>query len=309
LISGGVSGANQKIGIVTAYGSSTIQKDLNTFCTTFGLPATQIQIVYPQGQPTQTDAGWKLETSLDVEWAHAIAPGAGILLVVAKSPVVSSLLTCVNTAVQGGANQVSMSWGNAEFSGQVSFDHTFNVSGVSFFAASGDKGAGAQWPASSPYVVGVGGTTLKNTSSVYSEVAWSGSGGGISAYETRPTFQIGWQSARNRGVPDVSFDANPSTGVAVYSGGWTVVGGTSAGSPQWAGIAALVNSRRKALGKTPVSRMPAALYSAAAAAYSGNFYDVTVGNDGGFNAGAKYDYVTGLGSPHVGNLTASLAAQ
>ena len=316
LINGGNTGAGQKIGIVVAYGSSTIQKDLDKFCSTFGIPSTTIQIGYPVGTPRQSDSGWAMETTLDVEWAHATAPGATIVLEVVPTAALSSLLSGVTAAVNAGASQVSMSWGSSEFSGEKSFDYVFLPAGVSFFCASGDSGAGASWPAASPYVTGVGGTTLNHNTKTgtYSEVAWSGSGGGKSAYESRPSYQNGWHTATGRGIPDVSFVANPNTGVSICytSGGkqvWTVVGGTSAGSPQWAGIAALVNARRKTVGKTPISHITTSLYTAASSAYSADFYDVTSGNDGGYNAGLKYDFVTGLGSPHVAALFSTLVAQ
>jgi subtilase family serine protease len=174
------NGAGQVIGIVDAYGSSTIQSDLNNFCATFGLPATTVSIYYPQGVPGH-NSGWALETSLDVEWAHAIGPGARIVLVVAASASLSNLLSAVDYAVALGAKQVSMSWGGNEFSTKASYDYHFNVGGVTFLASSGDSGAGVSWPASSPYVVGVGGTSLALDASgnVISETACSGSGGGL----------------------------------------------------------------------------------------------------------------------------------
>jgi len=207
-----------------------------------------LSIVYPQGKPT-SNSGWALETSLDAEWAHVVAPAAKIVVVVAKSSSLSDLLTAVDYAVKTvGAKQVSMSWGSAEFSSETSYDSHFNKSGVTFFASSGDRGAGVMWPAASPYVVGVGGTTLQLDSSgnVISETGWSGSGGGVSAYEAKPAFQNVWQKAGKRSVPDVSYNADPYTGFPVYitnyggSTGWITVGGTSAGAPQWAAQQALV---------------------------------------------------------------------
>ena len=306
------NGAGQTIAIVDAYGSSTIQNDLNIFCATYGLPTTTVQIAFPSGKPKRSSSGWALETSLDVEWAHAMAPGANILLVVAKSASLSDLLTAVDAAVKAGAKQVSMSWGGGEFSSETSYDYHFNVAGVTFTASSGDSGSGVQWPAASPYVVSVGGTTLSVDSSgnFLSETAWSGSGGGISSYETRPGFQNGWQGASGRGVPDVSYDADPNTGVSVYIGnyngssGWVTVGGTSAGAPQWASLFARANASRSA----SLSLTDIAIYSLANANYSGDFRDITSGNNGGFSATARYDYVTGLGSPLVGTLVPALSS-
>src|SRR5262249_26215104 len=156
----------------------------------------------------------------------------------------------VDAAVQAGAHQVSMSWGGSEFSSETSYDSHFKRSGVCFTASSGDSGAGVEWPAASPNVVSVGGTSLKidSTGAVTSETAWSGSGGGVSVYEAKPTYQTGWQSNTTRTVPDVSYLADPNTGVSVYisgyngGSGWVTVGGTSVGAPQWAAILALTTA-------------------------------------------------------------------
>src|SRR6267154_3469180 len=135
------TGANQKIAIVDAYGNASIQSDLNTFCSQFGLSSTTVQII---GNNTSTDTGWALETALDVEWAHAIAPGATIILSVAASSSSSDLLNAVDAAVAAGATVVSMSWGGPEFSGMSYYDNHFNRSGVTFTASSGDSGAGVE---------------------------------------------------------------------------------------------------------------------------------------------------------------------
>ncbi len=295
------TGAGQVIAIVDAYGSSTIQNDVAVFSKTYGLPSATLSVYYPQGKTNRIDSGWALETSLDVEWAHAIAPQAKIVLVVAKSASLSNLLGAVDYAVSLGAKQISMSWGSNEFSSETSYDSHFNKAGVTFLASSGDNGAGVSWPAVSPSVVGVGGTSLyvDALGNVSGETAWSGSGGGISAYVTRPAYQNGWNSSSNRGVPDVSYNADPNTGVSVYIGnyngsaGWVTVGGTSAGAPQWAGLIALVNATRT----QTLSSADVSLYAAASAHYSTEYRDVTSGNNGTYNAGQLYDYVTGLGSP------------
>ena len=307
------TGAGQTIAIVDAYGSTTLQSDLNNFCIAMGIPSTTLGIYYPQGKPSTANSGWALETALDVQWAHAIAPGAKIVVVIAKSASISNLLGAVDYAVKNlGAKQVSMSWGAAEFSGETSYDSHFNKSGVSFFAASGDNGSGVIWPAASPYVVAVGGTTLSlDANGLASEVAWSGSGGGVSAYEKKPTYQSGWQSTTARTVPDVSYNANPSTGFPVYisnyngSTGWITVGGTSAGAPQWAALQALVNSSRT----SALNGVLTALYAVAGTTYSANFYDITLGNNGGYTTTLSYDYVTGLGSPNAAALVPSLIAK
>ena len=146
-----------------------------------------------------------------------------------------------------------MSWGGSEFSAESAYDSYFTSTtvnpGIVFFAAIGDSGAGVIWPSSSPNVVSVGGTTLNVTSTgaLISETAWSDSGGGVSAYETQPAYQANYGlTYAKRACPDVSFDANPNTGVSVYDStpyegesGWWDVGGTSVGAPSWAAIQAL----------------------------------------------------------------------
>lgn len=306
------TGAGQNIAIVDAYGSPTIQNDLNAFCKQFGLPATTVKIYYPQGKPSKNDSGWALETSLDVEWAHAIAPQATILLVVTKTASLNDLLGAVDYAVKLGAKQVSMSWGASEFSGESSYDFHFNKAGVTFTASSGDNGAGVLWPAVSPYVVGVGGTSLRldSNGNVLSETGWSGSGGGTSAYVAEPAFQQAWQTSGKRMVPDVSYDADPNTGFPVYdttaySGvkGWFQVGGTSAGAPQWAALIALANASRA----SALSAVDTPLYYLGSPSTLGLYYrDVTQGSNGAFSDKTGYDEVTGLGSPLANDLVPAL---
>ncbi len=252
------TGAGETIAIVDAYDDPSIQSDLNTFDTQFGLPAATVTKVNETGGSTlpSTDStgGWELEESLDVEWAHAMAPGAKILLVEASSPNDSDLLAAVGYAA-AHANVVSMSWGGGEFSGESSYDGDFSKSGVAFVASSGDSGAPISWPAASPNVLAVGGTalTLGSDNTWSSETGWSGSGGGPSAYESQPSYQTGFvTSTTKRANPDVAYDASPSTGYAVYdsdpysgtSYGWLTVGGTSAGAPQWAAILAIADQGR-----------------------------------------------------------------
>jgi subtilase family serine protease len=312
------TGAGQKIAIVDAYGNASIQSDMDTFCAQFGLPATTVQIL---GTNPGTDTGWALETALDVEWAHAIAPGATIILSVARSSGINDLLSAVDAAVSAGATVVSMSWGAAEFSGVSTYDSHFNKAGVTFTASSGDNGAGLEWPAVSPYVVSVGGTTLTldSNNDRVSETAWSGSGGGISSYVAIPSYQSGWQSNAGRGVPDVSYLADPNTGVLVYdsvNGGWFVVGGTSAGAPQWAAAIALANQLRLASGASAIGAANPSIYSKAKGStttpYSVSptyFYDVSSGNNGTYTAAPPYDFVTGVGSLVANTLLPALVPQ
>src|SRR5439155_25939585 len=155
-------GAGQTIAIVDAYDAPNIQSDLNTFSTQFGLPTSGFTFTkaYAQGSQPPADGGWAQEISLDVEWAHAIAPQANILLVEAANSSLTNLLGAVDYAVAHGAAAVSMSWGAADFSAESTFDSHFNVTGVTFLASSGDTGGQVLYPSASPAVVSVGGTTL-----------------------------------------------------------------------------------------------------------------------------------------------------
>jgi hypothetical protein len=321
-------GTGQTIAIVDAYNDPNIKSDLATFDSTFGLAAANLTVVSQTGSATSlptTNTDWSLEISLDVEWAHAIALGAKIVLVEASSSSLSDLLTAVQYAsTKTGASVVSMSWGTDEFRSEISYDSYFSTSGVTYVASSGDSGT-VSWPSVSPNVVSVGGTTLSLTSSgaYSSETAWSDSGGGVSTYESLPSYQkmIGI-SASGRVTPDVSYDANPSTGYKVYdtegSSGWTVVGGTSAGAPQWAGIIAIINQERAAAGTKATGQSTTALSSQADAMLytlyqtkaSQDFHDVISGsNSSGFKAMSGYDAVTGMGSPVVSSLVSDLTTQ
>ena len=244
--SGSVSGtgAGQTIAIVDAYNDPNIVNDLKAFDSQFALAAPpKLTVVNENGSSRlpAASASWAMEISLDVEWAHAIAPGANILLVEANSSSLGDLLTAVNYArQQPGVTAVSMSWGGSEFNGETSYNSYFATpSGhvpVTFVASSGDSGGDGMWPAVSPNVLAVGGTTLTSINSPSTETAWSGSSGGVSAYESEPSYQTGVQSTGRRTTPDVADDANPNTGLAIYDSvsyagesGWFTVGGTSAG--------------------------------------------------------------------------------
>jgi len=294
-------GAGTTIAIIDAYDAPNIANDLATFSSNFGLPAATF-VEYKMATTIAVDSGWALEISLDVEWAHAIVPQATILLVEARSNSLSDLLSAVSYATTyPGVKAVSMSWGGSEFSTETSYDSYFSKPGITFFASSGDSGSGVIWPSSSPNVVAVGGTTLNMVgNTVTSETAWSGSGGGISYYESKPTYQANYGlTYARRAVPDVSYDADPNTGVLVYDStpyqvlsGWWVVGGTSVGAPQWAAIQALgLNANNNNF-----------YQDAKSASYSSYFRDITVGSNGN-TAGTGYDLVTGLGSPVTTNFT------
>lgn len=294
-------GTAQTIAIVVAYGNTNIQTDLNSFCGQYGIPTNSVSVVYPSGAVTNADSGWAGETSLDVEWAHAMAPGANLLLVVSPDDSVANMLAAVAYA-STNANVVSMSWSAPESRDlSTQYDGLFAVPGVTFVAAAGDAGAGVNWPASSTNVLAVGGTTLSTDwYGNINESAWSGSAGGISTVEQIPAWQVGWNINYGRGVPDVAYDADPYTGVSVYftdptltnSGGWYVFGGTSAGTPQWAALA----GRRGQLLSSNTNSLNAVLYGNANTNYSGLFNDITTGWNG-YPAVLGYDLVTGLGTP------------
>jgi subtilase family serine protease len=256
------NGSGETIALVEAYHDSTLSSDLATFDQEYNLPAPSLTVVNQAGQVANN--GWALEEALDVEWAHAIAPGANLLVVEAKSQSRQDLLNAVNTArYTPGVVAVSMSWGFAETRNENSYNIYFQTpaghAGITFVAASGDNGAGgAEWPSSSPEVLSVGGTTLSVDSlgNYESEAAWSGSGGGYSRFVTEPSYQRSLQRTGGRSTPDVAFDADPGTGVEVYEtplgashGSWQVVGGTSLGTPGWSAIIAIVDQGRALDGK------------------------------------------------------------
>ena len=185
------NGSGQKIAIVDAYNDPNIKTELAVFDSAFNLPRPpSLTVVGQTGTSAlpSNDAVWALEEALDVEWAHALAPGASIVLVEANSASVPDLMAAVNVAKRiSRVSVIAMSWGASEFSGETAYDSVFTTPGVTFVAGSGDNGSfgGPLWPASSPNVLAVGGTTLQvNTSGNYlGETAWSGSGGGISTIE------------------------------------------------------------------------------------------------------------------------------
>ena len=297
------------IAIIIAYDNPNIEKDLAVFNSQFALPACTVangcfeKVKMATNVPTSAD--WSIESALDVQWSHAIASSSKILLVEARSDRGTDLLAAVNYArTRRDVVAVSMSWGGNEFSSESSYEAYFTSPyGAQFFAASGDSGNGTSWPAVSANVISVGGTTInRNASGAFvSETAWSGSGGGASQYIREPSRQLtfGVPSANGkRATPDVAYNANPDSGYPVYSSvpyygstGWYQVGGTSAGTPQWAAIAsASANS---------VSANK--LYTDAKTSNQAYLRDITSGTNGvcGFycTAASGFDYTTGLGTP------------
>jgi kumamolisin len=291
------------IAIVDAFHYATAENDLNVFSSQFGLPACTkangcFQVV-TLGK--RSNCGWAQEAALDIEWAHAMAPGASIVLVEAASSSFADLFHAVDIAkALPGVRQVSMSWGGSEFSSEASNDSAHLLqSGVVFFASSGDTGGATIYPGTSPNVVSAGGTTIHRTNGAFtSETGWSGSGGGPSKYEGRPSYQdaISAIVGSARGVPDFSFDADPNSGVSVYdstscqgASGWLVFGGTSVSSPSLAGIVNLANGKAASSGDELTM-----IYLNRAT--STDFRDILTGTAGSFTAVPGWDFVTGVGS-------------
>ena len=328
------TGSGQTIAIVVAYNAPNIAADLATFDSKFGLPAPKSFKKVSQTGSTSvlpaTDANWALETSLDVEWAHALAPLASILLVEAKSSSLTDLSTAIDYAAKSGASVISNSWGTVgEINGEALNDTHCKLTKAVCVFSTGDSGNPGGYPAYSPWVLAVGGTTMQLATdatgavSVASESAWSGSGGGSSIYEAKPDYQTGFGTGTGRAIPDVSYDADPSTGFAVYdstpfngSSGWFQMGGTSAGAPQWAAILAAANQLRVAKRKTVLAAYAtsAPLYRAQTIIYklTSGLADISTGPTNGTcdlcSVSVGYDYVTGLGSPRTGIDTALAAA-
>ncbi|MEN6450965.1 MAG: FG-GAP-like repeat-containing protein [Thermoguttaceae bacterium] len=326
-------GTGQTVAIVDAYDNPNIASDLQVFCTKYGLPAadfTKLNQSGVAGSYPSGDTGWGMEEALDVEWVHAIAPGAKIILFEANSNYDADLMAAVNTARNyAGVTVVSMSWGGNESSSDTGYNSYFTTpsghAGVTFVASTGDSGAPGGYPAYSPNVLAVGGTTLSintSTSAYLSETGWNGSGGGISSYEAKPAYQstLATQSSTKRTIPDVAFDADPSSGVAVYDtygySGWSNVGGTSLSAPCWGGLLAITNQLRVANGSAALNpygnptETQTLLYGLAGttSAYnpSGDYHDITSGSNG-YSAAAGYDLVTGLGSPVANKVVLDLA--
>ena len=306
------TGGSGTIAIVDAYDYPTAEDDLNAFSSQFGLPPCTsasgcFQVVYASGTKPEPNCGWAQESAIDIEWAHAMAPGAKIVLVEAASSSFSDLLQGVAVAsslVAGSkgrdSGEVSMSWGGSEFRGETTLDSLFATRNVVYFGASGDSPGKPIYPAASPNVVAAGGTTVNRDSNgmFTSESAWKSGGGGPSKYEPLPSYQAAIASiiGSTRGTPDFSFDADPSTGVSVYDttpcqglSGWLVFGGTSVSSPSLAGI---VNLAGSFLGSTDLEL--STIYS-----HLGNasdFRDITTGKAGKFRALTGWDFATGVGS-------------
>jgi len=306
------TGGKNAIAVVEYGSNSTVQSDFNTFNSTFGLPAATLTQICATGGtcPSNDGSGWDVETALDVQYSHAMAPNAQIIIAeFSNDPLGDGAETDAAKAVAAaGGGEVSNSWqydGGEGWCGsggcEKSYDHYFVYSGVVFFASAGDGGATPGYPSVSPNVVSAGGTTIiRNGSGNYTgQNGWSGGGGGLSAYEPRPSYQNVIKSIVGsfRGTPDVSADANPDTGVAVYNttgcGGWCQVGGTSVASPTLAGITNAAGGF-----KTSTNAELTKIYGeyGSTTKYPKLFLDITVGNNGQ-PCEKGWDYCTGVGAP------------
>jgi hypothetical protein len=352
-------GSGQTIAIVEEGVDPTLGADLKTFDQFFGIPAPPRFDVVNQNGVTTQNLDIVGEASLDVEWAHAVAPGASIVVYNAayepNDPTASfeNLMAAMQQASKlPGVSVVTLSYGEPEASvsasglNQHSFDSSFTTTGVTFLAASGDSGIygnggfqiTADYPAASPNIVAVGGTSIVIDSAgdypgtgSSGEVAWGdgtssgndgGGGGGLSAVEVKPAWQNGVVSAsidpyNARALPDVAMDSGSAQEYDVFTStlsgssvsasavGWLGDAGTSAASPIWAGLIAIADQGRVLAGGTPLTgdtqTLPA-LYSLPAS----DFHDILYGSNGD-PAGPGYDLTSGRGTPIANLLVPDLA--
>lgn len=345
LIKSGIKGQGRSIVIIDAFSSPTLRQDFKVFNSTFGLPSSNLRVIAPQGMVpfNKNDpnmVGWSAEISLDVEYAHAVAPAATITLVLARTNQDQDILNATKYAVDNNLGDViSQSFGEAEQCSGVPLSAEHAVfqeatnKGMTIFASSGDDGAAqpacngngviqsVSTPASDPLVTGVGGTRLyadPPTGQYQHEVAWNdqygASGGGFSTVYGVPSYQQGLNLPK-RGVPDVAYNADVYGGVLVAwgvpngVGAFYIFGGTSAGSPQWAGIAALTDQ----LAGQRIGFINPAIYSILHSGnYSMAFHDITSGNNRvkgvfGYTTARGWDPVTGVGTPMASALAHMLA--
>jgi len=297
------SGGGGAIAVVDAYDNPNAATDLSTFSSRWRLPAADFTKVYAQGKkPANNAGGWSLEEALDIEWAHAMAPNAKIILVEAVSTSTSDLFPAERTAAgmvaADGGGEVSNSWSGAEMSDEGKDDLLyFGTTGVVYFASAGDNG-GVSYPSSSPKVISAGGTRINRTNGSFtSETIWNDgsgeTGGGPSRYEPTPSFQSGVVHGTKRGTPDFSFNASPYSGVAMYDAdggyGWLCMGGTSVSAPALAGI---VNAAGHFYASTEIEL--GVIYSNRKNAQA--FRDITSGKCKGYAASQGWDFCSGVGS-------------
>jgi subtilase family serine protease len=377
LLKAGINGKSRTIVIVDAFSNPYAWSDIQIFDKTFGLPDPVFNQIAPQGVPTfdfnnADQVGWTVESDLDIQWSHAIAPKANIILIDAKSDQDIDIYNATKWAVDHNIGDViSQSFGEAESCVDPKIDKLQHAmfakavsKGITLFASSGDDGSAqlncagtsyiksASSPANDPLVTSVGGTNLKantKTGAYGSETAWNDAfsgcgpdatygcgGGGYSNIYPRPAYQQGVANASStkRSIPDVSYNAGVDGGVLVHLGVLNVefgldptdasvffiVGGTSAGSPQWAGLGALADQ----LAGHRLGNINPALYQIGKTAglHAAAYHDITVGSNRfgflddsnnlvtipGFNAKVRWDAATGWGTPKANVIVPLLAA-
>jgi hypothetical protein len=308
------NGAGQTIAIIAGGNDPTIANDVDAFSSYWGLPdPPSFKVMNASGSttglPSDGDEG---ETALDVEWSHVMAPMANIDLF--EGSIYTGVTTALSTT---GVSVISISYNISGTESNSEFETPSGHTGVTVFGASGDSAGDVNEPGKSASVVSVGGTDLTMDGNAYgSETAWSAGGGGIASGIAQPTYQkvkAAPYSTAYRTTPDVSADADPGTGVAVYdttdnttAAPWTaIVGGTSLATPLWAGVVAVADQGRVAAGLTPMdgyTQTLPRLYTLPSAA----FHDVTSGSNAN-PAKAGYDLATGLGTPAGAKLIPDLA--
>jgi len=345
-------GAGQTIYLIDAFHDPYIAQELAAFNARFGLPACSVTVLGPiralplagasaagcellvaastaAGGISATapayDYGWATEIALDVQWAHATAPLARLVLIEAQDSSLASLLGAIKLANHMGPGVVSMSFGGKEGNWTDLVDSVFANDNMTYLAATGDHGPQVDWPAVASRVLAVGGTSLRfSDTGERSETSWSATGGGFSAFTPAPAYQSaavpGVGGMAFRGVADVAMNADPSTGqyVARIEPGatepvWISAAGTSLATAQWAGVLAVANAQRALGGKPPLGAPHALLYGSIASRpgdYFSAFSDVTAGSNGDCSscgAATGYDTLTGLGTPKVAGLLALLS--
>ena len=299
--------AGKTIAIVVAYGYANAETDLATYRAQFGMESCTtangcFRKLNQAGQPSPLPADnilWSQETALDLDMASAICPACKLLLIQANSNSMKDLSAAVATAGRSGAHAISNSYGAAEHRLFAPYEQMYNIPGVAVTVSTGDSGYGVSFPASSPHVVAVGGTSLTRVSNSrgWSETVWSGTGSGCSTVFAKPSWQTD-SGCGKRTVGDVAAVADPNTGVSVYApgstggGGWYVFGGTSASAP--------IIAAAYAINGGPVN------YAADVYSHATALNDVTQGSNGfckkgGYlcTAGPGHDGPTGNGSPNT----------